>query len=234
MRSGFLACTTGSDAKRRMSCAQRWPTRDTSGIIVGMRFMLLTFSALACVLTAVAACSDDDPAPIASADAGFDVQVDTSSGIDAGTGDVGADDPDAEAVDAGAPIGTACGTDNSACASRFCVDGVCCDQACTGQCLSCNNAGNAGKCANIPRLKEDPSYVDDAGTTVNCTQAVGGANCDGAGKCLRTVSTSCLQGSSCLSGQCSAGTMKCLGAPGEICSALAECASNVCSVGVCQ
>ncbi|MBI2393821.1 MAG: hypothetical protein HYV09_29890 [Deltaproteobacteria bacterium] len=36
-----------------------------------------------------------------------------------------------------------------ACASGFCVDGVCCATACTGQCESCNEPGNAGSCTLV-------------------------------------------------------------------------------------
>jgi hypothetical protein len=36
------------------------------------------------------------------------------------------------------------------CASQFCVDGVCCDTACTGTCEACNLPGTAGTCSPIP------------------------------------------------------------------------------------
>ncbi len=197
-----------------------------------MRFIWLPVAALACVVVVVAACSDDDGGtPTVVPDAGADAQIDTGTIVapDASNDDAGSD--------AGAQLaanGTACGTDNAKCASQFCVDGVCCEQACTGQCMSCNNTGMAGKCANVPRLQEDTSYVDDAGMPVDCTLAVGGAKCDGMGKCLRAVGIACNTGPQCLSGQCAAGTMKCLGATGELCSALGDCASNNCAVGVCQ
>lgn len=199
-------------------------------MIEPMRFMSLAFVALACVVGVAGACSDDDDvtAAVTTPDASSDAQVSTSDAGDAGDGDAG---------DAGGqgPLGSACGTDNTKCASRFCVDGVCCDQACTGQCMGCNNANSAGKCTNIPRLEEDPSYVNDAGTVVDCTKAVGGAKCDGAGKCLRAINTPCEQGPDCLSGKCEgADTMKCRGAAGELCEALSDCASNDCALGVCK
>jgi hypothetical protein len=37
----------------------------------------------------------------------------------------------------------------SQCISGFCVDGVCCNLACTGQCEACNVASNQGKCAPV-------------------------------------------------------------------------------------
>ena len=36
---------------------------------------------------------------------------------------------------------------NSECASGYCVDGVCCNTACDGQCFSCNQTGQIGYCA---------------------------------------------------------------------------------------
>lgn len=196
-----------------------------------MRFMALSFAALACVVVVVAAaCSDSDDGGTAATplEAGSDAHVD-SGPADGGT--------DSDAADARTTesLGAACGTESAKCASGFCVDGVCCDQGCTGQCMACDTAGNVGKCTNIPRLEEDTSYVNDAGIAVDCTNAVGGATCDGAGRCLRTINVPCLDGASCLSGQCAgSGTKKCLGATGELCEALAQCASNDCAVGVCK
>jgi hypothetical protein len=44
--------------------------------------------------------------------------------------------------------GAACG-DDSACLSRACADGVCCDQACAGTCYACNQLGREGTCAPL-------------------------------------------------------------------------------------
>ncbi|MDB4994188.1 MAG: uncharacterized protein JWM74_1620, partial [Myxococcaceae bacterium] len=35
------------------------------------------------------------------------------------------------------------------CATGFCVEGVCCDSTCTGNCLSCTQAGRVGVCGAI-------------------------------------------------------------------------------------
>src|SRR4051812_45814252 len=58
------------------------------------------------------------------------------------------------AIDRGAEVGadaillsngTACAQDGQ-CTSGHCADGVCCDGACTGQCQSCAESGNLGRC----------------------------------------------------------------------------------------
>jgi hypothetical protein len=43
------------------------------------------------------------------------------------------------------PLALGCAA-GSECASGFCVDGVCCDTACDGQCSTCNVTGNPGYC----------------------------------------------------------------------------------------
>jgi MYXO-CTERM domain-containing protein len=45
-------------------------------------------------------------------------------------------------------LGAEC-TTGSACHSGFCVDGVCCESACTGQCEACDGAGAEGTCAPV-------------------------------------------------------------------------------------
>lgn len=129
-------------------------------------------------------------------------------------------------------LGTAC-TDPAKCASGFCVDGVCCNEACTGECKSCSLEGKKGFCSNLAYYQEDDSFVAEGTTTPRtCDTAIAGSRCDGNGKCLRTVGVACEDGTTCMSGECV--SSKCLGAPGELCDALGDCASNVCAVGVCE
>jgi hypothetical protein len=67
-----------------------------------------------------------------------------------GCGSVKNNNPDA-AIDMSISkqLGDSCGS-SSDCASKFCVDGVCCDAACTGTCMACNVSGKAGSCSPIP------------------------------------------------------------------------------------
>jgi hypothetical protein len=47
------------------------------------------------------------------------------------------------------------------CASGFCVDGVCCESACTGPCVSCNLPGQRGRCTpNLDAGSACPATVD--------------------------------------------------------------------------
>jgi MYXO-CTERM domain-containing protein len=68
------------------------------------------------------------------------------------------------------PIGDPC-TRPGMCASALCVDGVCCEDGCTGVCEACDIAGDEGACLAIPR-DTDP---DD--------ECEGDLVCDGMGMC---------------------------------------------------
>jgi hypothetical protein len=71
--------------------------------------------------------------------------------------------------------GTACAS-ASACASGFCVDGVCCESTCDGICVSCNQAGQAGKCS---------AYATGSDPEKECGLGSGAcrSTCNGAGAC---------------------------------------------------
>ena len=64
-------------------------------------------------------------------------------------------------------------TRNAQCTLGFCVDGVCCESACAGQCASCNRMPFPGKCQAIigPPFNGRPACASDG-------SACGGA-CDG-------------------------------------------------------
>lgn len=114
------------------------------------------------------------------------------------------------------------------CQSQFIADGVCCENACTGECKGCTVPGMVGKCTNVPTYIEDDQY----GAGLACTIAISGSVCNGAGKCLRIVGTSCTMDTQCYSAKCM--NSKCLGATGEICGIGGECLSGTCMMGVCK
>jgi hypothetical protein len=161
----------------------------------------------------------------------------------AGNSDGGVDAPSL-AVD-----GTSCSVGNT-CKSGFCVDGLCCNQNCNGQCQSCKETATPGQCVIVggaPRNGRTPcggtspcqatcdgtngTACTFPGNSVQCTAAScsnGSATtatvCNGAGAC--TTSTKM----SCSSNQCADNT-KCSGG----CSGSLPCGNgNYCdSTGVC-
>lgn len=91
--------------------------------------------------------------------------------------------------------GTACGV-ASECQSGFCVDGVCCQSACTDACRACNLAGHAGQCmAAAPGaapLTGHGSCGPDSPST--CMR---NGMCDGNGSCRLYSSSAICKAASC-------------------------------------
>ncbi|HEY0709925.1 MAG TPA: PA14 domain-containing protein, partial [Polyangia bacterium] len=131
----------------------------------------------------------------------------------------------------------------------FCADGVCCDSACTGLCLTCTAAGSVGTCRGVP-AGTDPRNdcvqqsadscgrtgqcsanqtcaLYEAGTTCRMTSCVGNqaatSACDGAGICVTTPTQACAP-------------FLCAAAEGcrTTCRSMADCAAPAeCFGGVC-
>jgi hypothetical protein len=103
--------------------------------------------------------------------------------------------------------GTACGS-GPECQNGHCVDGVCCNSACTGPCVACNIPGLLGTCTNLA-AGSDASDAECPGATVAC---------DGAGACKQVNGQLCVGGGDCISGACADGVC-CTTACGGICQA---------------
>ncbi|MGZ3456594.1 MAG: hypothetical protein ACXVEF_43715, partial [Polyangiales bacterium] len=103
-------------------------------------------------------------------------------------------------------------TNDGNCTSGFCVDGRCCNAACTGQCEACDVPGSEGNC--VP---------------VNGAPHGGRTPCGGSPECAKTcdgVSTACTQGkvtTSCGGPHCTGNTLS----PGGTCSGDASNACNM-------
>ncbi|MGZ3448248.1 MAG: Kelch repeat-containing protein [Polyangiales bacterium] len=106
------------------------------------------------------------------------------------------------------------------CRSGFCVDGVCCDTACDGQCQACDRSGAVGTCG--------PVVGAPHGTRMACTPAsacTGGsfqpaAACDGSGACKAPAAMAC-------------GNYACAADSGckSTCATEADCATGFACVG---
>lgn len=128
------------------------------------------------------------PADLPRRDAVVGDVPDDTSGVDASSAT-----PDAAAT---LGIGATC-TQANQCARGFCVDGVCCETACTSMCTTCNQTGNAGYCSPV-LAGQDPKG--------SCTQDLASTcgrdgTCDGSGGCRLWPS-----GTECASAACTAGT----------------------------
>lgn len=86
--------------------------------------------------------------------------------------------------------GRAC-TSGAQCASNFCVDGVCCEQAACGTCETCAAPTEPGRCSPITRAEDADS----------CSAAEG-KTCNEDGACTRLNGAKCVAASDCLSGFC--------------------------------
>jgi hypothetical protein len=95
---------------------------------------------------------------------------------------------DSDCVDGHSCVNGSCGpkpraavcTTDAECASGFCTDGVCCNVACKGACVSCNQTGREGTCWPIDAGRADPHGIchDQGASTCQMTGA-----CDGIGGC---------------------------------------------------
>jgi hypothetical protein len=135
------------------------------------------------------------------------------------------------------------------CKSAFCVDGVCCDGACTGLCEACNQTALLGTCAPIP-AGQDPGDECAMDPVSSCGRD---GTCNGARQCRRYVAgTECAapgcQGSvehaagQCdKDGVCQPGTSRscapnlCKGdSCGAVCASPADCQNGYfCNGGTC-
>lgn len=106
--------------------------------------------------------------------AGGDVSLTDGAGIEAAQNDGPPPDTGAPDVSAGKPKGETCGTTIECAAGLFCVDGVCCNQACSGRCQYCADAASKGTCIGVSGAPRKTGASCPAGTHPTCA-----AKCDG-------------------------------------------------------
>jgi hypothetical protein len=138
--------------------------------------------------------------------------------------------------------GQTCGAAEQ-CESGFCVDGVCCENACAGRCTTCASARARGKCVPVPAGNADlralapGSAVDPAQSCADQGPQSCGANgrCDGKGGCeIYRDNTICAPGSceattnqGTAPSVCRAG--RCEHPAGQTCAPFVGCSGNRCS-----
>jgi hypothetical protein len=126
------------------------------------------------------------------------------------------------------PPGALC-TASAQCASSFCADGVCCNTACSGPCVSCNQSGRIGTCGPTPRGALDPHKVCATTDKSTCGQT---GSCDGVGGCAKYAAETVCVPPTCSGNRVNtAGTCNGLGTcrmPG-----VQECGTYQCSGGAC-
>jgi hypothetical protein len=131
-------------------------------------------------------------------------------------------------------VGLAC-TSNSECAPvgsapGQCVDGVCCDSICGGQCQACDVSGHVGSCVRVPSGAPHGTRPDCAGVGTTC-----GGSCDGTSTACAFPLTGASCGSVCAGGQLTAsscdGNGNCVQTAVQACPGNLGCASpTACSV----
>ena len=123
----------------------------------------------------------------------------------------------------------ACGAE---CASGFCVDGVCCNSACTETCKSCNTVSAPGTCSFVA-TGDPPRSPEVCPKTAVSTCGLDGT-CDGKGDCRAYVLGSVCQAGSCQGasvggGRVCDGAGSCVAGPTTICAPFGcDAATNAC------
>ncbi|MEM6532069.1 MAG: hypothetical protein AAF654_05565 [Myxococcota bacterium] len=118
-------------------------------------------------------------------------------------------------------LGAAC-ADGAGCLSGFCVDGVCCEDACDSVCVACSNAvsgGSNGECtpllARTEEVTADPVFEDCPGVQT----------CDGSGACFaKPQGAPCAGNDECAGGRC---------VDGACCESSCSGTCRECSTGLC-
>jgi hypothetical protein len=92
--------------------------------------------------------------------------------------------------------GKACGWPTD-CGTGVCSSGVCCNEECSGACISCNRKDSVGICAYVPEGEPHDLYA------CSTTSA-----CDGKGSCKALSGQPCKNVFDCMSGMCVSGKCK--------------------------
>jgi hypothetical protein len=126
------------------------------------------------------------------------------------------------------PIDATC-TSDAQCGSGFCVDGVCCNAACNGQCEACDVGGVVGTCSPV-------AGNPHAGRTACVGTGACQAKCDGSDrtKCGAPPGTSTICAGESCSGTAYTGPSFCDGIGGCSTPPIASCSAYKCDATKCK
>ena len=147
------------------------------------------------------------------------------------------------------PLGATC-SNGTECVSGSCADGVCCNLACNGPCVSCNQVGRMGECSPVSAGNPDPHSQCKVEAASTCGSS---GLCNGVGGCAKFAAGTECRAATCTNGSelpsatcdgegvCGAGTaipcapFQCgASACRATCATNADCvAPNVCTAGSC-
>jgi hypothetical protein len=130
------------------------------------------------------------------------------------------------------PLGSPCSSDN-ACASTFCVDGVCCDARCSGVCKACRAADKAsglddGVCGDAADGKDPHDDCADSGAAT----CLSDGSCGGNGACRNYASGTTCKASDCANNAPT--SYACNGLGACLSTAAAGCGSFACVAAACK
>ncbi len=147
-------------------------------------------------------------------------------GADGRPGVSGADGPDAAPRQrAGIPCESAVD-----CQTGFCADGVCCDVACTGACVACDQPEHPGQCAPLPSGSEDLHGVCRKEAADSCGQS---GFCNGQGGCALYAAGTVCRAASCVDRERFLPAGLCDGDGSCMTGTPVTCSPSTCDKGVC-
>jgi hypothetical protein len=94
------------------------------------------------------------------------------------------------------PQGAVC-SNNNECGSKFCSQGLCCNEKCDGVCRSCSLDSSRGTCAAVPAGGADPSNTCKATAASTCGND---GTCNGKGGCSKFASGTVCKNAACATG----------------------------------
>jgi hypothetical protein len=116
------------------------------------------------------------------------------------------------------------------CASGNCVDGVCCNVACAGECMSCNQVGQEGSCMLLGAGLPDPDFcIASSPSTCGTT-----GRCDGLGACARFPANTLCGAAACATDVLQSAPQTCDGLGSCRAAEMVDCSPARCVNGTCN